>query len=195
MAAEVARVPQDARLRQQYASLLRTNKQLDAAAMEIAAAHTLSPNKQAIIFEQGVGAVQAGKFELGRQYFTQAYDLDHTNGDAAAYAAAGHILTNDVSGGKALLQARFGTTIVNQNIIIFAYYSIKDWNDLILTLQQKKKELNDATSGLQLAGAYYQAGRIADAKAELQSTVAAYPEAQASAESLLAQMKASPTKK
>ncbi len=195
MAAEVGRAPQDARLRQQYATLLRSFGQYDAAEKESAAAHTLSPNKQSIIFEQGIEYLQAGDVKSASQLFTQSYDLDHDYADAAGYAAAGHILTGDVAGGKALLQARFGTPIVNQNILIVAYYQTKDWNDLILTLKQKQKETDDATTGLQIAGAYAEAGRIADAKAQIQATVAAHPESQAQAASLLAQINSIPARK
>ena len=179
----------------QYASLLRSFGQYDAAEKESAAAHALSPNKQSIIFEQGIEALQAGDTKGAGAFFTQAYDLDHADTDAAAYAAAGHIFTGDVPGAKALLQASFGTPIVNQNILIVAYYQTKDWNDLILTLQQKQKEGDDGTTGLQIAGAYAEAGRFADARSEIQATVAAYPKMQAQAASLLAQINAIPGSK
>jgi O-antigen ligase len=195
MAAEVARAPQDARLRQQYATLLRSFGQYDAAEKESAAAHTLSPNKQSIIFEQGIERLQAGDAKGASQFFTQAYELDHHDADAAGYAAAGHILTGDVPGAKALLQKQFGTPIVNQNIIIVAYYQTKDWNNLILTLLQKQKESDDGTTGLQLAGAYAEAGRLTEAKAEIQTTIAAHPETQSQGASLLAQINKLPVRK
>jgi O-antigen ligase/tetratricopeptide (TPR) repeat protein len=189
LAAEVARSPQDARLRLQYAVLLRGYGQLAEASKESAFARTLSPTKQSIIFEQGVEALQSSDYKSATAYFQQAYDLDTHFDDAAAYLAAGHIFEGKVNLGKSVLQDHFGTTTVNQNILIVAYYQTHDWADLIATLQLKLSQQNDASTGFQVAAAYAAAGNIPAALAQVQATVAAHPDSAAQGQALTKQLK------
>jgi thioredoxin-like negative regulator of GroEL len=155
---------------------------------ESAAARALSPKKQTIIVEQGLEAFQAGKYADAKDLFMQAYQLDTDYADPAGYAAAAMIATGDISGGKTLLTQAYGTTTVNNPLLVVGYYNAKDWNDLIAVLQLKLKDEPTAMNGFQLAAAYSEAGRRSDAIAQVHATMDAYPDAQAQGEALLQQL-------
>jgi O-antigen ligase/Tfp pilus assembly protein PilF len=188
MTKQIAHAPSDARLRLQFAVLLRTVGKYDEAMVQSQIAHTLSPQKQAIIQEQGIESLQAGDPQKAKEFFAQAFALDESNSAAAAYLAGGHIFAGEVPQAKKLLQAQFGTTTVTENILIIAYYQTKNWEDLILLLQKKLIEQNDATTGIELAATYAQAGRYAEARGQLEETKTQHPEASAQASQMLQQL-------
>lgn len=188
MEKELARAPGDARLHMLYASFLRTAGRHDEAREASAKARELSPLKQGIIIEQGINEWQAGKPDAARRLFDEAYALAPTSEDLATYAAAGHIISGDIQGGKALLTERFGTTTVNSLFLASAYQEAKAWNDLISVLAFRYAEMNDATSGYQLAIAYGQAGRTGEARAQVRAVMQAHPESASQGASLLMQL-------
>ena len=93
---EVAEKPDDARVRVFISSFYRLTGQLDKAIPELEASRALSPDKQQIIFEQGLAYLQKGEYEKARDYFKEAYDLDTTYGDARIYYAMSAVRTGDL---------------------------------------------------------------------------------------------------
>lgn len=190
MSAELTRAPKDARLRLQYAIFLRAVGDVKGAEAQSALAHQESPNKQIIIMEQGIEAFQAGDYAAAKAFFTQAYQLDTDYKDPIMSIASADIAGGNPAAGKALLQQEYGTTTIPSQILIVAYYQIKDWNDLIDTVKAFIAQSGDVNMEFQLVSAYYQAGRIPDAIAELHAIEQAHPEAQQEAQALLSQLHA-----
>lgn len=189
MQQELARAPQDARLHLMYAQLLHGAGDTPDALKELSTALSLSPNKQAIFFQRGVTEWQAGDKASAAKDFEAAYELDTSYQDAAAYAAAGRYLTGDIAGGDALLQQSFGTTTVDEDILRFAFYDLKMYGRLVDSVEVNvAASPNDPQRHLLLAQSYIFAGRYADARAELQATAAAHPEAAAAVAQLLQQI-------
>lgn len=184
---EIARAPQDARLFALHASFFRSLGGFDLARATAAKARTLSPQKQGIIIEQGLIEWQAGNKEAARAFFDEAHALAPENAELTTYAAVGRIITNDIPGGKALLAERFGTTTVNDLLLALAYQESKAWDDLIALLRVRYAETQEAMRGYQLAAAYGQAGRVAEATTLAREIVAAHPETAAAAAALLKQ--------
>lgn len=190
MNAELQRAPLDARLHLQYALFLRVIGDLKDAQAQSAIARTNSPNKQMIIVEQGVEAFQDKQYAAAKELFTQAYNLDTDNKDPIAYAAATDIASGNIAAGKALLQQTYGTTTVAHPMLVLAYYQIKDWNDLVDIVRAQAMQTGDVNTEFQLVAAYYQAGRKADAIAELQAITTEHPEAAQQAQALMQQVQA-----
>ena len=185
---ELVRAPNDARLRMQFATLYRALGQYEEAAVQSKAAHDLAPNKQGIIIEQGLEALQAKDNALALEFFTQAYELDHSFPEAVSFTAAARILTGDTLGGKALLMERFGTTTVNHQALILAYYQKKDWPMLISVLSLRDKELKDVQSGFQLAAAYAESGDLPAARVQVRKVMKEHPDAAAQGAAILTQL-------
>ncbi|MDB5189445.1 MAG: hypothetical protein JWL82_402, partial [Parcubacteria group bacterium] len=177
MGKEVASQPQDARLRLEYALGFRIAGDYQEALKQIQLAHEISPKKQSILLEEGIDYWQIGDFASASKSFDAAYALDTSFTGVAAYAAAGDIASGDVARGKALLESAFGTTTVNNEPVILAYYQAKDMPDLVLVLEQQVRDENgSAQSRFRLAAAYVAAKRYNDARAAIAAAVAAHPE-------------------
>lgn len=178
MRQELAIAPQDARLHLQLAMLLRAAGDFADSQKESALARQSAPTKQGVIIEQGIEALQAGDVKAAERYFDQAYALNASSDELAAYAGSGHILAGDLAGGKAILMQRYGTTtIANQNIVLLAYFQTKDWNDLIAVLTARAQASNDVNAWLQVAAALQQAGRPAEAQQLVRTLLVQHPEA------------------
>jgi O-antigen ligase/Tfp pilus assembly protein PilF len=190
MQQEVALTPNDARLRMQLAIGYRAAGDYKDALAQIELAHQESPKKQSILLEQGLDYWQLGQYAQARDSFQQAYDLDHSFKDLVAYPAAGKIITGDLAGGKKLLVDTIGTTTVNNEALLLAYYQAKDFPDLILVLEQQVHDQNNsAESEFRLAAAYVAAGMPQQARAEVQLIVSQHPETASQAADFLTHVK------
>lgn len=127
--------------------------------------------------EEGVISLQRGDYMAAREAFWRAYELDTSFDELAAYAAAGDILVGDKEAAKVLLEERFGTTTVDNNIIMLAYYNLKDYPEVyrVLRLRIAKEPLNH-THYLQLSGVYAEAGKINDARSVLRELMRERPD-------------------
>jgi Flp pilus assembly protein TadD len=189
MQKEVARAPNDARIRLMYAQGLHAAGDQAGYAKEIDATLALTPNKQSIIFQRGVNKWQSGDKIGAAKDFQAGYELNTSFGAAAKYAAVGKIITGDVAGGKALLVQAFGTTIIDDDLMRFAYYDAKLFDDLVEVAKLRVTTVpNDAQAHFLLVQAYMLANRFAEARAEVQATIAAHPETAEAAAPLLKQL-------
>lgn len=184
-----AHIPNDARVRLEYALLYRSGNDFADALTQSKLASSLSPAKQSILIEMGVEQWESGDTTGAAATFKKAYQLDTSFSDVAAYAAAGDIITGNMSAGKALLQDRFGTTTVDQDVVMLAYYQSKDFPDLIAVWEKRVVDQhNSATSEFGLAAALADAGYVAEAKAEINLAISQHPEAAAQGASMLSQL-------
>lgn len=178
MQQELTRAPRDARLHVMYAQLLRGAGDAPDSLTEITTALSLSPKKQAILFQRGIGEWQGGDKASAANDFETAYQLDTNYQQAAAYAAAGHFITGDMAGGNAVLQQVYGTTTVDADILRFAYYDLKRYDLLIASVKANLAQApEDPQRQLLLAQTYILSGQYAAARAQIQTTIAAHPEA------------------
>ena len=188
----VAQVPNDARIHLEYALALRAGGDYADAITQSTIAEKLSPEKQTIMIENGVEQWQAGNYVAASAVFTKAYQLDTSFQTAAAYAAAGNIVNGNVPAGKALLVQSYGTTTVNQDPVLLAYYQAKDFPDFIATWRVRVIDQNySADAEFGLAAALADAGDTAAARAEIQAVITAHPEAATEGASMLAQIASS----
>lgn len=190
--AEIERAPNDARLRLQYAMLLRSLGQFDAAREQAAVARELAPTKQSVIQEQGIVALQTDDFAAAEGFFREAYELDTRNQDAATYVAGALIMQRKVSEAQELLRTTHATTTVDHQMLLLAYYQIRDWQNLINLLKLRIETNNTAANGFQLAAAYSEAGNRTQAIAQVRATMTAFPEAQPQGRAILEQLGATP---
>lgn len=182
MGKEIESQPNDARLRLEYALGYRVTGDYTSALKQIAIAHQLSPRKQSILIEQGIEYWQVGEFAKAKEAFDLAYSVDPSFEALAAYAAAGTIAAGDLEGGRAQLLERTGTTTIDNEALVLAYYQAKDYTDLILVLQEQVRKQNGSPeSRFRLAAALAAAGRTAEARLEVSKAVAEHPEMAAQA--------------
>lgn len=73
---QIIEKPGDARVEVFIASFYRMTGKVDLAVEHLAIARTLSPNKQLIIFEQGLTQLQKQEYAAATAFFKEAYELD-----------------------------------------------------------------------------------------------------------------------
>lgn len=186
MKKEVDMQPDDARLRLQYALGFRVIGDFKNAHAQIDIAHQLSPRKQSILIEEGIGYWQEGDFKSAQDSFNAAYELDTSFTQLLGYAAAGDIAAGDLAGGKKRMMDAIGTTTIDSEPLILAYYQAKAYNDLVLVLEEQLRNSGgNPQVALRLAASLTAAGRHADARAVVNATVAQHPDIAPQAAELL----------
>jgi len=190
---EITQAPLDARILIMYAQALEGAGDMRAALQVLQEAEKLSPTKQVILIQAGLTLWKLDDRAAADEYFTRAYDLAPAFSEAAAYAAAGDIITGNVAKGKALLVETFGTTTVNHDIVRFAFLEAKLYPELLASTKLMVTERDgSAESRYYLARVYATVGRVNDARAEIQATIVAFPQTKAVGEELLRQIQSAP---
>jgi Tfp pilus assembly protein PilF len=156
--------------------------------MASAQAQSLSPSKQLIFIEQGAEALQAGDAKAAQQYFNDAYQVDPSVKDMAAYAASGDIFVGDLKGADALLVAAYGTTTPDNDLLVYAYYSTKNYARAIQIWQARTAANDTLQNDFNLAALYMESGDKASAAAEVKHAIAAHPEGAAQGQAFLQQI-------
>jgi O-antigen ligase len=188
MGKQVDLEPLDARLRLELATAYRIAGDLPGSLAQLTKASQLSPKKQGILIEEGTTEAAAGDFKSAQTYFEKAYELDKSFDEPAAYAAGGDLLAGDITVGNALLIQHFGTTTVDNNIVVYAYYQTKQYAALLGVLQSRLAQSDTVQNRFTLASAELSAGHYADARALMQQTIAAHPEIATQGQAFLAQI-------
>lgn len=123
--------------------------------------------------------------------FDKAYALGPEFQDLALYSAAGAIGEGDRAKAAKILATVPEEVQTNSDTLVIAYYRVKDWPDLIkLMTARTEKPGADAQAWFALAATYYESGDTASAINTLNATVAKFPDAKASADAAIAQIRA-----
>jgi O-antigen ligase len=186
MSKEVERVPKDARLRLQYATGFQAAGDHRNALAQIMEAEALSPKKQQAITQRGLVLWQAGDRTAAAEAFFEAYALDTYFQGLAVYAAAGAFLVGDAERGTAILQEHFGTTVVDNQILIYAYYDAQRFDDIVAIYRKRIEESgSSADVRFEFVRVLATMGRLNEAVEEIQNTVRDNPERKSEGEELL----------
>ena len=188
---QVAAYPLDTREHLQLAYAYRAGGAHAEALKAVLAAAALSPTKEDIWTTAGIIAWNLGDMKLAQEYFDKAYALGPQFPDLGAYAAAGAYAVGDSKRGDAILEAAYGTTTVNSDILGTAYLHTKDWPRLI-KLWRVRADAPGATleTYSSLAGAYYVSGNRAGAIAVLREVIIRFPDAAEAARATIQQVQA-----
>lgn len=191
MQTQVARYPLDTRGYFELAYAYSAAGDTRGAATAIAKALELTPTKEDLWTMAGAIAWSAGDPEAAKGAFNEAYKLAPGNRDLAAYAAAGYAAAGDAAAADEILMAAYGTTSVDAQILADAYYRTRDWPRLVRVWEVRAAQPDASVETLfNLAAAQYAAGKSAAAIATIQEAVKRYPEAAASGEAAIKQIRA-----
>lgn len=177
MGKEVERIPADARLRTEYATAFRAGHAYEKALAQSAESLVLSPKKQTLMIERGFEFWEAGQIQEARDIFVQMYELDTSFKGAAIYAAAGEIGIGKVKEGEAILVERFGTAVVDDEVLVTAYFQAKQFDRLVAILELHLTKDTSVDSYIRLISAYVLTGQFGHARETAQTALVAHPEA------------------
>jgi tetratricopeptide (TPR) repeat protein len=185
---EIQARPKDARIYLEASLVYRASSDLQDALKTTQAALALSPNKQQILIEEGTTYWQLGDNAKANEDYQKAYELATANDDAAAYAAAGDFLVGNATAGRDLLIGHFGTTTVDNDVLMYVYFQLKMYDQLTAILELRFKNTGSVNDGFRLASAYATFGRYADARAAIQKVIELHPDAASTGQQLLTQL-------
>ena len=156
----VEKKPGDARLEVFLASFYRSIGDLKKAEEHMATARTLSPNKQAIILQQGAIALSLGSNEAARDFFKEAFLLDESNPEAREYYVASLFYTKDVMTAKQLIAdapAAFRDRIALSDFVVSAVNAAAEYGTLAELYEIRvSNDITNAQNWASLAFVYYQ---------------------------------------
>jgi len=151
----------------------------------------LSPNKQTILFELGSAYLSSGNLDLAIDTFRRAYELEKNFSDARVIYAVGLIYGQKFTEAEALLKEKFGTAAIDDNRIIQAYITTKQFGKLQVLFEEKiAREPNNAEAHLQLAGVFLQTGNRSKAITEIQKAMEINPALKESGEQYIREIRA-----
>lgn len=182
----------DTRLHVVYASYFQSIDDLNRAWQELEIAHTLSPQKQAIIEQQAIVFLVAGEYDTAVQYFKQSYDLDQTNSRGRVYYAVGALYAGDdelfeelidfnelkmrEGPGEIVSRERVWSSLVNEQFALQSAYRLKNYDLLLYILSERVKLYPDNSEmRTNLAAAYYEMGDKEKAIAVIEKAITEIP--------------------
>jgi tetratricopeptide (TPR) repeat protein len=152
--------PGDARLHVFLASYYRATGDVEKAKEQMAIARELSPQKQAIILQQGAIELSLGNNEGARDFFKDAYESDTTNDEAKEYYIASLFFTKEPAAAQTLIEEstpEFKNRLAASDFVLNAVNSAGEYNTLA-TLYETRVSADDssAQNWASLAFVYYQ---------------------------------------
>lgn len=139
----------------------------------------INPTRQNFIYEVAQIHLAAEDFEKATETFKAAYDVEPENDTAFIYYAASLMLSGKAAEGDALLEERFGTTVIDNELLIKTYQKLHRADRIagIIELRLSKKAPGDDPElRIALAIAYLELGRRDDAIAQIERAAAIKPE-------------------
>jgi len=190
-AEEIARNPNDARLRLFSASFFRQLGLYPQADREAQKAHEFSPRKQSPLLERALIATNQGDNEAALSYAKEAYELAPEYDQARIIYAASAVRAGDGALAERLLVEGFGTTNVVDLYLQQAYISVGNTERVIELAKAKVSEFpNDLQGYLELAANYMNTGRRTDTLEVLQAAVERFPDFKEQGEYYIAEIRA-----
>ncbi len=193
MGKQVAAYPLDARERLELSYAYHAAGDNADALKQIEAAIALSPAKEEFWIEAGITEWDLGNVKAAQSDFDTAYALGPEFQGLAKYAAAGDIAAGNMTIADHVLIGAYGTTTIDSNILMDAYYRAKNWQGLIDILKLRTSEPGaDVTAWFNLAAGYYTAGDKTNAIATIKEAVklfAGVPGVASSGAAAIAQIK------
>jgi O-antigen ligase/lipopolysaccharide biosynthesis regulator YciM len=161
--------PTDSRIELFMGVFLDQFGQYDLALQHLQNALANSPDKQQILFQTGLTYLQKGDTQNALTTLKKAYDLEPKYQDARIYYAIGLYYAGQNGVADALLTQGFGTVLVDDDRIIQAYVTTKQF-DRVVAIWKMRVQANptDVQTHLGLAQAYFAQHDNADTIAELQ---------------------------
>jgi len=189
MEKQVAAAPEDARFPLFLSILNDTYGRYDEGKKYIDEAHELSPNKQAIIFQQATNARLRNDDQAALAYLKEAFELEPAFDDARVQYAAELIRQGDAQTASSIAEPVIAKGVVDQRLIA-AYVAQNDYGNVAKIWAGKvAAQPEDVQARFALAASYFAAGSKDKAVEVLETTARDIPDAAGQAAQLIEQIK------
>jgi tetratricopeptide (TPR) repeat protein len=150
--------------------------QMDQATQDLEKAHNLSPKKQDVALSLAQVYMTNKQFDKAAPILLDTFNEDKTDTSARLALAAGYVYMGNQSAADQLLMDGFGKVNVANNLLVNAYYYVKNYSRLLDSWKEFVAENPKNTDYLQsLAGAYLLVGQRNDAVSTLKKIILINP--------------------
>ena len=186
----ITKKPGDARLNVFAANFYRGIQDFDKAAEQLEIAHSLSPDKQTIIIEQGLVAAGQENHELMSEYFKQAYELEKSFLRPRIFFAAGLLYLGEDEEAVKLVEEDIEAFAENDFALSAAYNN--GYIDIATKLIRSRVDSDPSNlqNYMNLTSIYYGKQDIKSAVEVLRQAEAAIPDFKKAAECLIGNLEA-----
>ncbi len=160
------------------AHFLKASDQLEDARTVFDQALAINPLRQNFLYEVGQTYLAEGDFEKAVETFKAAYDAETENDTAFKYYTGALIFDGKTAEAEALLMERFGTTTVDNELILQAYEKMGRNDKLAELLELRLRNMaptDDGNVRVSLAVVYLELGRRQDAIAQIERAAVVKP--------------------
>jgi len=160
------------------AHFLKASDQLEDARTVFDQALAINPLRQNFLYEVGQTYLAEGDFEKAVETFKAAYDAETENDTAFKYYTGALIFDGKTAEAEALLMERFGTTTVDNELILQAYEKTGRNDRIAEMLELRLRAIAPADDGsvrVSLAVVYLELGRREDAIAQIERAAVVKP--------------------
>jgi len=156
---QIEEKPGDARVHVFISSFYRFTNNFEPAAENLAIARSFSPNKQQIIFEQGLVEIQRQDFDAALGFFKEAYELAPEYAQARILYASAALFAGQLELAHELVDSDFMRQFSRSDFAIQAAYTAGDY-DLLKEMYQIRidENSNDPQLRTSLAVMYQESG-------------------------------------
>jgi tetratricopeptide (TPR) repeat protein len=175
----VEKKPGDARLHVFFSGFYRSLNQFDKAKQHIDIARSLSPNKQAIILQQGALALAQNDLVAARDYFKYAYELDERNDEAREFYVASLFYLKDTAAvDEVMVDATedFRNRLAQNDFVVSAVNDAEDY-EFLADLYERRVTFNAANpqEWASMAFVYHKLNNVEKAVSTLDRAAVAIP--------------------
>lgn len=187
---QIEEKPGDARIEVFISTFYRVIGDTEKAAQHLATARELSPEKQLIIFEQGLTELQRGDTGKALAFFKHAYELAPQFNDSRAYYAAAAIHDGQQELALSLLETREHKVAFSQNQHAMNAAYLAGMYDLLVEMFYIQIEINPADPQVRtnLAFILNEIGRTEEAVEVLRQAGEDIPSFEAQSKQFIAQL-------
>ena len=172
MQKQINAAPNDARYQIFMASFLNRTGNFNDAILYAERAITLSPKKQAMYFELATSYLNKKEYDKALSTLKTAFEFDQTYDRARVVYAMAAIYAGQNKLAEELLVSAYGTMIVDDDRLVGAYATTKQFDKLVEIWKLRvKANPENPQYHLSLAASYLQAGERERAVSEIQKVI------------------------
>ncbi|MCA9363857.1 O-antigen ligase family protein [Candidatus Kaiserbacteria bacterium] len=175
---EIEAKPGDARLHVFLGLLYRMSGKFDEATIQLNSAHELSPEKQHILFEQGLVFLQSGEYGKAVSYFKEAFEVDESYEYARTLYVTARILNQEPEYYDTLIVTeRSSKEFLLNDLALQAAYTTENYPLLVKMFEARiVDDPTDIQSRVSLAATLEKLGDVTGSIAILEKAVVDFPE-------------------
>lgn len=181
--------PDTARTHSFLVAFYRTVGDTDRALEQLAILETLTPNKQAVLFDLGFTHISRGEYEAAKEAFRRAFVLAPEYADARAHYIVGALYSDDDALVAELSAPPYDALYRNHDVILQTYYALKEYTIVLSLLDARIAQMpSNVELRVTKAAVLHESGDTPAAIEALKQIIKDFPEFKTQGEKFLEEL-------